>query len=257
MVKLKTLIALSLFLVVSLSAEPPRPSNVPSGAKYDEKSKTFVLHKSDGPFSEWKEWDEAGVLESESYTLGENLHDLTHYLKGRWYSREQYYGFNITKAKQLPPREKPSSIPEKAEFNFDFRKWELGEIKDGKKEGVWRLWWPTGESGGTIEYKNDQYDGKLNMIWENGVPRETCAYVSGKQEGEYFLYHESGKVHYTVKYVHGLKEGLGFQYYETGELHLKTEYVKGNALTQEKYENGKLKERKYFKDKKVIKHEKF
>ncbi|MDV6235366.1 membrane-binding protein [Leptospira ellisii] len=253
---------ISLFLILTflfvngVFSEPPRPDNVPNAAKYDEKRNSFILKERDGEIRKETGWDPQGLLESETYSIGE-LDDYTSYIKGRWYSRKQFYGFSITKAKQLPPRDKPSSIPKAAEFNFDFRKWEFGELKDGKKEGVWRLWWPSGEAAGTIDYKNGHYDGKLKMLWENGKTRETCLYVSGKQDGEYFLYHESGKVHYTVKYMNGLREGLGFQYFDTGELEYKTEYLKDHALMQEKYENGKLKERKYFKDKKVIKHEKF
>lgn len=249
MMKFRMILVFGFLFAASLWAEPPKPSNIPKEAKYDEKNNGFVLQKIDGSIRTEREWNNLGVIERESYSI-DDLYDFTIYLNGRWYSREQYYGFNIDKAKSLPPREKPSSIPEKAEFNFDFRKWELGETKEGKKEGVWKLWWPTGEAGGSVEYKNGIYDGKLNVIWENGKAQETCSYISGKQEGEYILYHESGKIHWIVKYVHGLKEGESFQYYESGETKYRTQYAKGNATMQETYENGKLKERKTFKNKK-------
>lgn len=254
--KFRTILVFSFLFTISIWGEPPRPSNVPRGAIYNEKRDRFILKEQDGSFKKETEWDSLGIIKTEAYSL-DSLNDFTIYLNGRWHSREQYYGFNIDKAKILPPREKPSSIPKEAEFNFDFRKWELGETKEGKKEGVWKLWWPTGEAGGSIEYKNGVYDGKLNVIWENGRTLETCMYASGKEEGERLLYHESGKLHWTVKYVHGLKEGESFQYYDTGELKYRTLYAKGEATMQERYENSKLVERKFFKNKKVIKHEKF
>ncbi|EQA79983.1 MORN repeat protein [Leptospira alstonii serovar Pingchang str. 80-412] len=254
--KFRTILVFGFLFTVSLWGEPPRPSNVPKGAIYNEKYKNFILEEREEPFLKRTRWDSLGILVNETYSL-EGLTDATYYIDGRWYSREQSYGFSLNKAKILPPREKPSSIPKEAEFNFDFRKWELGETKEGKKEGVWKLWWPTGEAGGSVEYKNGVYDGKLNVIWENGKTKETCVYASGKEDGEKLLYHESGKLHWTVKYVHGLKEGESFQYYDTGELKYRTLYAKGEATMQERFENGKLVERRFFKNKKVIKHEKF
>ncbi|MDV6237890.1 membrane-binding protein [Leptospira ellisii] len=255
--KIGKFVILFLFFSNSIFSEPPRPANVPRAAQYDEKQNLFVLKERDGEIQKETQWDIQGVLESETYSIGE-LDDYTNYIKGRWYSRKQYYGFSITKGKELPPREKPSPIPKEAEFNFEFRKWELGELKDGKKEGVWKLWWPSGESAGTVEYKNGQYDGKLHMIWENGKTQEICMYVSGKRNGEQLIYHESGNLNEKVKYVNGLEEEDWLKYFDSGDLQYKVSFSKGIALMQERYENGKLKERKYYnKDKKVIKHEKF
>ncbi|EMO65089.1 MORN repeat protein [Leptospira borgpetersenii serovar Pomona str. 200901868] len=254
--KFRMILVFSFLFTVSLWGEPPRPSNVPKGAIYNEKYKNFILEEKEEPFLKRTEWNTLGVLESEVYSL-EGLTDSTHYIDGRWYSRKQYYGFNIDKAKILPPRDKPSSIPKESEFNFDFRKWELGETKEGKKEGVWKLWWPGGEEAGRVEYKNGVYDGKLYVIWENGKTKETCTYVSGKREGEQLIYHESGNLNEKVKYIHGLEEGEWLKYFDTGDLQYRVTFVRGVGTMQERYENGKLKERKYYKNKKVVKHEKF
>ncbi|AXR63159.1 toxin-antitoxin system YwqK family antitoxin [Leptospira mayottensis] len=254
--KFRTILVFSFLFTVSLWGEPPRPSNVPKGAIYNEKYKNFILEEKEEPFLKRTRWNSLGIIVNETYSL-EGLTDSTYYIDGRWYSREQSYGFSLNKAKILPPRDKPSSIPKESEFNFDFRKWELGETKEGKKEGVWKLWWPAGQEAGSVEYKNGVYEGKFHLIWENGKTKETCTYVFGKRDGEQLIYHESGNLHLSVKYIRGLKEGEQLQYFDTGDLQYRVTFIKGVGTMQERYENGKLKERKYYKNKKIVKHEKF
>ncbi|EMF80951.1 MORN repeat protein, partial [Leptospira weilii serovar Topaz str. LT2116] len=59
------------------------------------------------------------------------------------------------------------------------------------------------------------------------------------------IYHESGNLNEKVKYVHGLEEGEWLKYFDTGDLQYRVTFVKGVGTMQERYESGKLKERKY------------
>ncbi|EMF99569.1 hypothetical protein LEP1GSC123_2894 [Leptospira borgpetersenii str. 200701203] len=48
--KFRTILVFSFLFTVSLWSEPPRPSNVPKGAIYNEKYKTFILEEKEEPF---------------------------------------------------------------------------------------------------------------------------------------------------------------------------------------------------------------
>ena len=210
-----------------------RPKNVPKEAKYDEDVKSYILTEKIGVKIRRTMWSKGGELNSINYAEGD-LHERTIYIGGRWFSRKKFHLREpIKKAVNLPPEYRPKGLPEKAVFNLDFKKWEDGEMRSGKKNGIWKLYWPTGENAGTLEYKDGLYHGDLKKVWENGKPCKTVKFVIGKKEGEEKWFFENGKLSETYLYKDGLLNGVYFRYNEKGKAVWKHYYEKGKLIKEE------------------------
>ncbi|WP_411821250.1 toxin-antitoxin system YwqK family antitoxin [Leptospira sp. 'Mane'] len=227
-----------IFFILSFSILlDARPKNIPENAYYNSEIKSFVLVERFGKKEKKTMWDKEGELAFVSWIDGD-FRESTFYNRGRWSSRQKYHIHKLTKRDYLPPDFKPKEIPEKATFNFDFSKWEIGETTWFKKNGTWKLYWPTDEYGGTIEYKNGVYEGYLRTIWENGKPYETVKYSNGKREGEYKAYYDNGKLLDLSYYKNGVYHGTRTLFNMEGKLKEKIE-VKDGAAKHEYFNETK------------------
>ena len=83
----------------------------------------------------------------------------------------------------------------------------LGEIKDGKREGLWTSFYENGQ----LWWKGPYKDGKLNgpYVWyyDNGQLSSEGTYKDGKREGPWVTYWGNGTVieEYTGTFKDGVK----------------------------------------------------
>ena len=59
----------------------------------------------------------------------------------------------------------------------------LGEIRNGKLEGVWTWWYKNGQIKSEIHYKDNEFAGKWTWWFENGQIGVERNYKDGKLEG--------------------------------------------------------------------------
>jgi len=71
----------------------------------------------------------------------------------------------------------------------------------GKREGVFKQWWPNGRMRYLFTYKRDKYEGRQTVYFHFGQVQEEKNYVEGLEEGVQRIWDSNGKLisNYTVK----------------------------------------------------------
>jgi len=75
-----------------------------------------------------------------------------------------------------------------------------GELKDGKREGLWQYW------------------------YENGNLQAEATYVGGREDGDYRVWREDGTPYYLGRYSNGARTGVWEVYDKDGNLVERREY---------------------------------
>lgn len=194
--------ALLLLFAPGLSPAPhARPAGVPPEARFSERSGSFLLTDKLGELHRIRIWSPNGAIRSVTlFREPFKDNDVTSFdSDGNWYARERIT-WTVTKGKtvrtvtkNLPPREKPAQVPEKAEFDFELKKWQLGAVSAGKPEGPWKLWWPSGEPAGTTHYRLGKRSGETVLLHKNGTVAERRNYADGVLDGLLNAYDATGK----------------------------------------------------------------
>ena len=72
---------------------------------------------------------------------------------------------------------------------------------DGKREGIFKQWWPNGRLRYLFNYENDVFQGKQIVHFPDGKIREESNYQSGEKEGIQRVWDEKGLLisNYTIK----------------------------------------------------------
>ena len=70
----------------------------------------------------------------------------------------------------------------------------LGKMKDGKKEGKWIYWYPSGQKKSVLTYKDEKLDGLWNMWYDNGQKRVEGTYKDGKLVKRIGMWNKDGSV---------------------------------------------------------------
>ena len=71
----------------------------------------------------------------------------------------------------------------------------------GKKQGVFKQWWPNGNLRYLFNYNHDKYDGKQIVYFHFGKVQEEKNYLNGMEEGVQRIWDSTGNLisNYTVK----------------------------------------------------------
>lgn len=103
----------------------------------------------------------------------------------------------------------------------------IGNIMNGKKTGVWRMYSIRGMLENIIEYDGDEYNGIFIHFNDNGTTEYEQTYRHGKLHGRktQWLYGSVTKL--TEYYNEGLLDGEKMVYYESGKMQEKTYYKNG------------------------------
>ncbi|MAG02129.1 hypothetical protein CMI42_02225 [Candidatus Pacearchaeota archaeon] len=72
-------------------------------------------------------------------------------------------------------------------------RWEWN-YKDGKKHGISKGWWPSGNLKSKWNWKDDKLDGLFEMWYDNGNYRYLKNYKNGELHGEWISWHENGQM---------------------------------------------------------------
>ena len=80
---------------------------------------------------------------------------------------------------------------------------DVGQLKNGKKEGSWVQYHENGQLKHKWNYKDRKKDGENIHYWENGQLWVKENYKDGKKEGETLVYNENGQFEKTKIYKDG------------------------------------------------------
>lgn len=75
-----------------------------------------------------------------------------------------------------------------------------GDMKDGKRHGVWTSYTPQGQVKSTGEYRDGKQVGLSTVFRDNGALYYTGQYRNDKQVGRWEFYNEAGDLERAVNY---------------------------------------------------------
>ena len=141
--------------------------------------------------------------------------------------------------------EKNNILPEQNNIQRDYNKW--GEkketpIKDGKINGIVKLYYKSGELQVATPFTNDTISGTQKGYYKSGKLSTEIPFTKGKENGISKFYYENGNLSAEIPYTNSDKNGTETAYYESGKLHREMPYNYGkiNGIIKSYYENGKL-----------------
>jgi antitoxin component YwqK of YwqJK toxin-antitoxin module len=127
-------------------------------------------------------------------------------------------------------------------------------FKEGKRDGIWKLW----DENGNLMAEGIYKDGKdLNTVfkswYENGQLSKQATLKDGKAEGNFKEWYKNGQLKQEGTFKNDKQVGLSKEYYEKGQLKIEKTWKDGelDGLSKEWYENGHLKYEFPYKDGKL------
>lgn len=160
-----------------------RPENVPKEASFED-NMYFLFDSHDGK-KRFRSWTKDGVIDSESVGEGEDEYRKV-YLNGQII--REGYSKDLDAPKQ---RTRSKIIPDKATWSYIMNGWESGNFVNGRKDGVWKIWYESGVPLGFIHYKNGILLGEAREYDEDtGSLLEIKTFYDNENKGIIMYYPE-------------------------------------------------------------------
>lgn len=118
---------------------------------------------------------------------------------------------------------------------------EAGDLLNGKKEGLWKIYYETGSPRSIMEYRSGIVYGLVITFDHSGFVMKEEHYVDGKLDGFCINYHNGGKIKSYATYSAGLLNGKKVVNYDDGSRQEESNWSMGkkNGLTKWFYQGGK------------------
>lgn len=118
---------------------------------------------------------------------------------------------------------------------------EEGDLLNGKKEGLWKMYYETGSPRSLMEYHNGVVNGLVMTFDHSGFIMKEEHYVDGKLDGFAINYHNGGKIKSYATYAAGLLNGKKVINYDDGTRQEESNWSMGkkNGVTKWYYQGGK------------------
>lgn len=125
-----------------------------------------------------------------------------------------------------------------------------GNFKDGKPEGLWKKYHLNGQLKSEGNLKDGKAEGLAKYYYESGQLENEGNFKNDKKEGLWKIYYESGQLESEGNFKDGKLEGLAKHYYESGHLHSEGDLKDGKeeGVWKTYNEDGTLKEEKTYKN---------
>jgi antitoxin component YwqK of YwqJK toxin-antitoxin module len=104
----------------------------------------------------------------------------------------------------------------------------LGNIKDGLRDGQWTYWYENGQKAMEVNYGNNKTNGKLTFWHEDGYKLAELMFKDDVLEGKVIAWYENGQKFGEGNYNDGKEDGKQISWYENGQLKFEKNYKDGN-----------------------------
>lgn len=104
---------------------------------------------------------------------------------------------------------------------------EITETNGTIPDGVYKEYYPNGETQFAKEYKNGLKDGPSIEYYEDGTVKRVVNYVAEMKQGEMKEYYPDGVLQSTRQYKNNEHEGVTLQYFPDGRLQSELTYDRG------------------------------
>jgi len=106
----------------------------------------------------------------------------------------------------------------------------LGQINDGKEEGLWTEWYESGNKLTEVNYKDGKMEGVGTLWYENGKKQTESNYKNGKHNGLWKHWFENGQKKGEGNFKDGKPNGLATLWYENGQKQRETNFKNGESM---------------------------
>ena len=96
--------------------------------------------------------------------------------------------------------------------NYNFHLTNMGNVVNGKKDGIWKKYYKNGQIHKEITYKNGELDGRWIWYYDDGSLEEEGYYIDGKEEGVWVIVDSLGYIN-KGNYKNGKREDIWDWYY--------------------------------------------
>jgi antitoxin component YwqK of YwqJK toxin-antitoxin module len=120
--------------------------------------------------------------------------------------------------------------------------------EDGKRQGLWKEYYPTGELKSMGHYVNSNQEGDWKFYFENQKVEVEGRYKNGKKDGSWYWFYQNGETLQEENWDNGKLDGDFFEYNEAGEIIVKGEYLEGTEEGEWFYIQGNAIEKGVYYD---------
>ncbi len=184
-----------------------------------------------------KRYDENGVLTSIEKYINDVLQEDAPELK-EYEIRRDYYANGQVKIEGSYFNDKPDGIRREYDEDGNILKGYVffegvlsaeGIIdENGKRQGPWKEYYPSGKLMAEGKYKNSNRVGEWRFYHENGNLEQEGKYTASQiPTGEWLYYHENGELYRVENYLDGELDGEYLEYNDTGKVIVRGEYFEG------------------------------
>lgn len=123
--------------------------------------------------------------------------------------------------------------------------------EQGRRQGLWKYFFVTGEIKEQGSYKNDKKTGTWKYFFLNGEVEQIGEYVNDLPEGTWRWFYANNQTRLEEEYIDGFEEGPSVEYSETGTIIAEGKYIEGFKEGEWIYFVGNTKETgKYYEGEK-------
>ena len=98
---------------------------------------------------------------------------------------------------------------------------------EGKKRGVWKDYYTSGETKAEGQYENNYRSGKWKFYHKNGQVEQTGDYSRGRITGLWRWYYEDGSILREEQFYNGREDGYLIEYSIDGRIITEGDYIEG------------------------------
>ncbi len=109
---------------------------------------------------------------------------------------------------------------------------------EGRKKGVWKEFYLSGELRAKGNYQNNQKSGLWSYYYKNGGKEQSGNYMRGLADGLWTWYYISGNLLREEGYFNGREDGEMIEYSEKGEIISKGNFINGEKEGSWSYFSG-------------------
>jgi len=133
-------------------------------------------------------------------------------------------------------------------FTKGILKYEGITDEEGKRQGLWKEYYPTGELKSQGHYSNSNQEGEWKFYFENQKVEVEGRYKNGKKEGAWYWYYPNSALLQEENWSQGKLDGEFVEYNENGEITVKGEYIEGTEEGEWFYTQGNAIEKGVYYD---------
>jgi antitoxin component YwqK of YwqJK toxin-antitoxin module len=106
-----------------------------------------------------------------------------------------------------------------------------GYIKNGKKDGVWRNWYASGQLENEWTLVNGEIDGMRRSWYKSGQLMSEGGYLNGNQEGVRRGWYENGQLMLESSFVNDRRDGVWTVWNKHGDVLSEETYVNSKCVS--------------------------